>query len=197
MNVIYHTSKRGIPQGQSPRGILRKRCSFPSFNVWYHILILVRGTGKPVYFSFLPALCCRRYMQVWCFHHKCMYFGHQTAGQENLCIFHSSPALCCQKYMQVWCSIIPACIFDIRLHDCMTSLLKTGINYTWKNNSILITINRMSLLITRYNIDTTSYQGVEQGGFFTYNKDYIPNLFRWNKTVKSWVLNGMTPTICF
>ena len=85
-NVIYHTSKQW--KEQLFRG--RKRCSFPSFDVWYHIINLVGGTGKPMYFSFLCALCCQK------------YFWHQTAGQENLCIFHSSPALCCQKYMQVF-----------------------------------------------------------------------------------------------
>ena len=38
-------------QRARPREILRKNCSFPSFDWWYNILILVRGTG-----IFFPAL---------------------------------------------------------------------------------------------------------------------------------------------
>ena len=60
--VIYHQSKRGQEQlfrgmsrgplrngakrsGAGPRDIPRKSCSCPSFDWWYNILILVRGTG--------------------------------------------------------------------------------------------------------------------------------------------------------
>ena len=67
-NVIYHQSKRGqeqlfrgVSRGRSPRETPRKSCSCPSFDWWYNILILVRGTGIPMYFLFLPALCGKEY----------------------------------------------------------------------------------------------------------------------------------------
>ena len=67
-NVIYHQSKRGqeqlfrgVSRGRSPRETPRKSCSCPSFDWWYNILILVRGTGISMYFLFLPALCGKEY----------------------------------------------------------------------------------------------------------------------------------------
>jgi hypothetical protein len=42
-----------FPSGAGLRDIPRKSCSGPSFDWWYNILILVRGTGIPMYFLFL------------------------------------------------------------------------------------------------------------------------------------------------
>jgi hypothetical protein len=67
---LWNGAKRS---GAGPRDIPRKSCSCPSFNWWYNILILVRGTGMTMYFLFLPALCGKEY-----------YSYPHSAGRNNI-----------------------------------------------------------------------------------------------------------------